>query len=268
MKTMTKFLIITAVFVFSASQDLQAFIFESDYAKEVREIAKLESEQNWKAAAIYSARLSLKVGQDIKINKVVVSNDLSLTGRRDVSILGNGEVYTTYDNPEGVRQFDDKLKEKVSSLKNKVRKYIVKQEENLWQLKMSTLKALQLSLKLSQTERGEIAELISRAVKESKGILFYGELDLKVCWKETHYITVIKTREIKFTNIGVFGDRFNDSYFEDYMEEEESTNKTCDKTKGKFKVSVHDEQSARLYEADLLISSYEKQVSLTDVAKP
>lgn len=250
MKTMSKFLIITAAFVFSASQDLHAF--ENDYAQEVREIEKLESEQNWKAAAIYSASLSLKVGQDIRINKVVVSDKWSLN-------IGDNSL----------DQFKDQIKKKVLNHENNLRQYLVKKEENLWLLKMSTVKALQLSLKLSQTEQAEIAALMSRAVKESKGILFYGILDTKFCRKITYFKDIYKTRETKVDEIDIFGDHWTRYGAEDYLDdvEEDSYNK-CDDLRNNFKISVNDEHSARLYQADLLISSYEKQVSLPDFVEP
>ncbi len=287
MKTITRYLVNLSLIV-SVGQQVQA----QDYSSSIEKILQLESSGNLKSAVIYSATLSLNVGQAIGVGQVVESSQLKLAEIRKQIVKttvdrkwegssasqyggsydkGNSTINYTQIisvNPEDVSQFGEKIQSQQKELNKKLLRYVKDKEESLLLAKIAAAKALQLFIRLNHDERNETSALVANAANQIKQFSFLGNLAVQRCLI-TNYASY--TDHVQAFSVFVSAGENSSQSASDNdttTTHRSYTEKSCELEKFFTSITGNEIHLARLSLADAMISFYEKQAVLIEFSDP
>jgi len=271
--------ILTLMIVTTASTTAQARVKLENYQDSLATIKKYEEAGQLKAAALESAYSSLRIAQELGLDSVVVQSALILneirheviTKNRTVrgglsffglfSISGAAAIHATKIitmNPEEVNQFDSKEQAKLKQLKNDLTKYVQKNELAIVYTKALAAKALQLMVKMNESDRLQVEKVVDQATQKVRRFSFSSSLQVERCIL-TSYASYTDSANVSASALlGMIG----------FSLGEENTHygyneKQCSASERISNMSSDEILSARISSIDFIIDETEKALSLS-----
>lgn len=173
------------------------------YQKNINEINNLEANHDYKSGALKASVLANQIANELKIDQVVssiddvlnvkskevVTSERNLSGAFNilnglVSGSGNSNYDTTkilVTNPEEVSDFSNETIVSFEKLQKRLKKYVKRNETDIFYAKILSAKALQLASKMNVEDIPEVYNQVTKTAQRVSRISFLGTQNILNC---------------------------------------------------------------------------------------